>query len=76
MLSGVIHPEYAVRDVDALVRVERHDDPLNMTRVLPNEGCDTLGVLVRRGNRQRPSRVEVILRINDEERWSGLCRVG
>jgi hypothetical protein len=61
-----ILPEDAVRDVVALVRVQREHELLKLGGMLPDERRDALRVLVGRWDCQRATRVEVSLLVDHE----------
>jgi hypothetical protein len=57
-----------VRDVHAVVRVERHEDVVDLERVAFDQIGDTLRVFRSAGDCERPALVEVVLRVDYEQR--------
>jgi hypothetical protein len=54
--------------VQLLVRVQAHDDVVDDRRVVREQLRDARGVVRGGGDSQRPTRVEVVLRVYDQQR--------
>jgi len=67
MSARGVQPEEAVRNMDALVRVQCHNDFIDLVYFPPDEISDTGGIPISGGDGKGASRMEVVLWVNDEQ---------